>query len=264
MKFTKHLAIALVSVVGIAGAAIASGADKHPEKQKWSSDGPLGQYDQASLQRGWQVYKQVCSNCHALKYFRFRNLADLGYSADEIKAFAKEYEVAGEPDEVGDETVRAALPQDTFPSPFPNDNAARASNGGALPPDLSLMTRARHDGKNYMYSLITGYEDAPEGRGIADDKSYNPYFKGGQISMAPPLFEGAVEYDAGQPEATAEQMAHDVVEFLSYVSDPTLGQRHELGFKVIIFLLLMTIIFFFSMKKIWRSVKAGKNFYEED
>lgn len=262
MKFAKNIAIALVAVAGMTGSVFAAGADKYPEKQVWSFDGPMGKYDQAALQRGWQVYQQVCSSCHGLKYFRFRNLTEMGYGEDMVKAFAKEYEVAGEPDDAGDETVRAALPQDAFPNPFANDNAARASNGGALPPDLSLITKARHDGANYVYSLLVGYEDAPAGREIAAGKMYNPYFKGGQISMAPPLSEGIIEYEDGTA-ATPEQMSKDVVQFLMFVAEPDLENRHKMGLNVILYLALLTIIFYLSMKKIWKPIKEGKNVYED-
>jgi ubiquinol-cytochrome c reductase cytochrome c1 subunit len=262
MKLSKNIAIALIAVAGMTGAVVAAGADKYPEKQTWSFEGPMGKYDDASLQRGWQVYKEVCSACHALKYFKFRNLADMGYDAEMIKAFAKEYEVAGEPDDAGDETVRAALPQDAFPSPFANDNAARASNGGALPPDLSLITKARHDGANYLYSLLVGYEDAPAGREISAGKMYNPYFKGGQISMAPPLSEGIIDYEDGTA-ATPEQMAKDVTNFLMFVAEPGLNDRHRIGLHVILYLALLTLIFFLSMKKIWKPIKEGKNVYED-
>jgi len=263
MKITKNIAIALIAVAGITGAVAAADADKHPEKQPWSFEGPTGKYDQAALQRGWQVYQQVCSACHALKYFRFRNLEEIGYGPEMVKAFAKEYEVAGEIDDAGDETLRPGLPQDVFPSPFANDNAARASNGGALPPDLSLITKARHDGANYVYSLLVGYEDAPAGREIAAGKQYNPYFKGGQIAMAAPLAEGIIDYEDGT-EATPEQMSRDVVQFLMYVAEPKLEDRKHMGMNVILFLLVMTIIFYLSMKKIWKPVKEGKNFYEND
>ncbi|UTW57913.1 cytochrome c1 [Kordiimonas sp. SCSIO 12603] len=262
MKFFKNIALALTATAALTGAVMAAGAAKHPIQQKWSFDGAFGKYDRASAQRGWQVYKQVCSACHSLKYFRFRNLAELGYSEDMIKAFAAEYEVAGEPDDAGDETVRNALPQDAFPAPFANENAARASNGGALPPDLSLLAKARHDGSNYLFSILTGYEDAPAGFELSAGKNYNPYFKGGQISMAPPLAEGIVEYEDGTA-ATPEQMARDVTMFLTYVAEPKLEDRHRMGMNVLIFLGILSIILYLSMKKIWKPVKEGKNFYDD-
>jgi len=265
MKLYKNIAIALVAATasfGIATTATAAEEGKHPEQQKWSFDGMLGKYDEAALQRGWQVYQQVCSACHSLKYFNFRNLGDMGYEPDMVKAFAKEYEVAGEVDDAGDETVRAALPQDVFPAPFANENAARASNGGALPPDLSLITKARHDGPNYLYSLLVGYSDAPAGVTVADGMMYNAYFKGGQISMAPPLSEGIIDYQDGTP-ATEEQLARDVVQFLAFVAEPKLEARKHMGVNVLLFLFAMTVIFYLSMKKIWKPVKKGEIFYDD-
>nr|WP_228073862.1 cytochrome c1 [Kordiimonas pumila] len=262
MKFVKNIALALTAVAGFAGMVQASGADKHPMKLEWSFEGAFGTFDKAAAQRGWQVYKQVCSACHSLKYFHFRNLEGIGYEEDMIKAFAAEYTVAGDPDDFGDPTERAALPQDVFPAPFANENAARASNGGALPPDLSLIIKARHDGANYVHSLLTGYEDAPAGHEITPGKHYNPYFKGGQISMAAPLAEGILEYEDGTA-ATSEQMARDVVQFLTYVAEPGLDARHQMGFKVLAYLAVLTLIFYLSMKKLWKPIKSGRNVYED-
>jgi len=265
MKLSRNIALAFVAVtagISITGSALSAEAGKHPLQQQWSFNGPLGKYDQAALQRGWQVYQQVCAACHSLKYFRFRNLSDMGYDASMIKAFAKEYEVAGEPDDYGDETVRAALPQDAFPSPFANDNAARASNNGALPPDLSLIVKARHDGANYVYSLLTGYNDAPAGFEVSDGMTYNAYFKGAQIAMASPLSADAIEYEDNSP-ATVERMASDVVQFLNFVAEPKLEERKHMGVNVLLFLLAMTIVFYLSMKKIWKPVKEGKIFYDD-
>lgn len=262
MKLIKNIAVALgLSTMALTGAS-AAGTAEHPLQVDWSFNGPLGKFDLAAAQRGWQVYKQVCSSCHSLKYFRFRNLADIGYGEDMIKAFAAEYEVAGEPDEYGDETVRSALPQDVFPVPFANDNAARAANGGALPPDLSLIIKARHDGANYLFSLLTGYSDAPAGFELSDGMNYNPYFKGGQIAMVEPLAEGLIDYEDGTP-ATKEQMAKDLVQFLQYVAEPSLQTRHQMGIKVLLFLFVLTILLYISMKVIWKPVKEGKNFYEK-
>ena len=263
MKLSKNIALALIAVtagISVSGSTVASEAGKHPLQQQWSFDGAFGKYDQAALQRGWQVYQQVCAACHSLKYFRFRNLGDMGYDANMIKAFAKEYEVTGEPDDYGDETVRTALPQDVFPSPFANENAARASNNGALPPDLSLITKARHDGANYVYSLLTGYDDAPAGFDVSEGMTYNAYFKGSQIAMAAPLSADLVEYEDGNP-ATVERMASDVVQFLSFVAEPKLEERKHMGVNVLLFLLTMTIVFYLAMKKIWKPVKEGKIFY---
>jgi ubiquinol-cytochrome c reductase cytochrome c1 subunit len=262
MKLVKNIAIALTAAVGLAGASFAAGAAKHPMQLEWSFEGPFGQFDQQSAQRGWQVYKQVCSACHSLKYFHFRNLADLGYEEDMIKAWAAEYTVVDGVDDAGDPNERAGLPQDVFPAPFANPEAAAASNGGAVPPDLSLMAKARHDGPNYIYSLMLGYEDAPADHPLPAGKSYNPYFPGGAISMAPPLAEGIVDYEDGTA-ATPEQMAKDVVMFLTYVAEPKLVDRHHMGLKVLLFLGILTIILYLSMKKIWKPIKSGRNVYED-
>ncbi len=262
MKLAKNIAIALTAVAGLAGAAMGSAAAKHPMQMEWSFEGPTGTYDRAAAQRGWQVYKNVCSSCHSLKYFHFRNLADLGYEEDMIKAWAAEYTVVDGVDDAGDPKERKGLPQDVFPSPFPNPEAAAASNGGAVPPDLSLMTKARHDGANYVFSLLTGYEDAPADHEVPAGKSYNPYFKGGNISMAPPLAEGIIEYEDGTA-GTPEQMARDVVTFLMFVAEPKLEARHHMGLNVILYLLILVVVLYFSMKKIWKPVKEGKNFYKK-
>lgn len=261
MKFVKNIAIALTAVAGLAGTAMGADADKHPMQMEWSFNGPAGTYDRAAAQRGWQVYKDVCSACHSLKYFRFRNLADLGYEEDMIKAWAAEYTVVDGVDDAGDPKERAGLPQDAFPNPFPNPQAAAASNGGAVPPDLSLIAKARHDGANYLFSLLTGYEEAPADKAVPAGKSYNPYFPGGAISMAPPLMEGIVEYEDGTA-ATAEQMAKDVTTFLMYVAEPKLEARKHMGLSVLLYLAILIVVLYLSMKKIWKPVKEGKNFYE--
>ncbi len=262
MKLLKNIAIVFVAVTVVSLNAMAAGAAKHPEKQVWSFDGITGHYDRASAQRGFQVYREVCASCHSLKYFHFRNLADLGYGEDMIKAFAAEYEVAGDPDDYGDPTTRAALPQDVFPAPFANDNAARASNGGALPPDLSLITKARHDGSNYTFALLTGYSEVPTGHtnpdgtafDLTDGKYFNPYFKGEQIAMAPPISDDLLEYEDGTP-ATMDQMSRDVVQFLTYVAEPKLEDRLHMGLNVMLFLAFFTLLAYFSYRKVWANLK---------
>ena len=220
----------------------------------WSFDGVFGTYDRASMQRGFQVYREVCASCHSLDYIAFRNLADLGFSEDEIKAIALEYEVEDGPDAEGEMYFRGGIPSDRFPAPFPNENAARASNNGALPPDLSLMVEARNDGANYLFALLTGYRDEPPpGVEIAEGMSYNAYFPGHQIAMPPPLFEDGVEYADGTP-ATLEQQARDLTTFLAWASEPNMEDRKQMGIKVIIFLLVMTVLLYFSKRRIWASV----------
>lgn len=261
MNKFKKFALTLSAVAAIAmgsNAAQAAGASKHPEKQKWQFEGVTGTYNKQSIQRGFQVYREVCASCHSLKYFTFRTLADLGYPQDMIKAFAAEYEVEGEPDDAGDPTMRKALPADSLPAPFANENAARAANGGALPPDLSLITKARHDGSNYVYSLFTGYAEAPSSVTLPAGMHYNPYFKGDKIAMAQPINPDQVEYEDGTP-ATVETMSRDVVNFLTWVGEPKLEDRHSMGIKVMLFMLIMVILTYLSMKKIWAPVKRGED-----
>mgnify|MGYP002630121702 CR=1 FL=1 len=258
MKMFKNTVVGLIVVAGLAFGVAASEGGAHLEKQKWSFNGPFGTFDKASAQRGFQVYREVCASCHALKYFKFRNLEDIGYEKEMIGAFAAEYEVPGDIDEAGDATVRAGLPQDAIPSPFANENAARASNGGALPPDLSLITKARAHGPDYVYNLLTGFGDAPDDIELRDGLHYNPFFKGSQIAMAEPISDDLVEYQDGTP-ATKEQIAKDITMFLTWAGEPKLEARHVLGLRVLLYLLAFTILAYFSMKKIWAPVKRGED-----
>lgn len=231
--------------------AQAAGDAKAPKDVSWSFEGPLGMYDRGELQRGFQIYKEVCSACHGLKYIAFRNLSEIGFSDDEVSALAASYIVEGELDSFGDATERPGKAFDYIPSPFPNDNAARASNNGALPPDLSLLVKARPNGADYIYSLLTGYEDGHE---VSSGMSYNPYFAGGEIAMGQPLFADQVVYADGT-EASLEQMSKDVVVFLAWAAEPTLEARHKAGFKVMIFLGLLSLLLYFSNRKVWAGLK---------
>lgn len=260
MTIFKNILITLTAVAGLSSAVVALDDGHKPANKQvdWSFNGLTGMIDVKAARRGFQVYREVCSSCHSLKYFKFRNLADLHYPEDQIKAVAAEYDVPGDLDDFGDETIRKGLPQDAMPAPYANDNAARASNNGALPPDLSLMVKARPDGANYLYSLLTGYGDAPSGFTVNPNMHYNPYFSGQQIGMAEPLSEGRVEFDDGSP-SSKEQMAQDIVMFLAFVAEPSLNDRHSMGANVMIFLLILTLLFYRSMKKIWAPVKRGEN-----
>ncbi len=241
------IALGNVAVTGPAEAA--SGVK--PPAQEWSWTGPFGTFDRASLRRGLQVYSEVCSGCHSLNLVAYRALGEVGFSEDEIKAFAAEFEVTDGPDEEGEMFEREARPADMFVSPFANDNAARASNNGALPPDLSLMTKARFNGPDYVHALLTGYEEeAPEGVMLMDGMSYNHYFAGNQIAMAPPIDDDSVEYADGT-EASKDQIARDVVTFMAWAAEPELEERKRLGLKTMIFLLVLTGLLYALKRKIW-------------
>jgi ubiquinol-cytochrome c reductase cytochrome c1 subunit len=222
-------------------------------KQKWSFDGPTGTFKQDALQRGYQVYKEVCSACHGIKHITYGKLMGIGLSKDTVKALAAEHDQPDLNDE-GQPTLRKGIISDKIHSPYPNDKAARASNNGALPPDLSLITKARAGGPNYVYALITGFCTAPANAAVTEGMYYNPYFSGRQIAMAPPLFEGQVTYADGT-KASVDQMAKDVVTFLSWAAEPEMEQRKQMGVKVIFYLLILTVVLYLSKRKIWKSVK---------
>ncbi|MFT6077107.1 MAG: ubiquinol-cytochrome c reductase cytochrome c1 subunit [Myxococcota bacterium] len=226
----------------------------HPQALKWEFEGFFGRFDKQSAQRGYQIYKEVCASCHSMKRVAYRNLADIGFGEDEIKQIAAEYLVVDGPDDAGDMFERKALPSDRFVSPFPNEQASRASNGGAYPPDLSLIIKARGNGANYVYSLLTGYSEAPDHFELTQGKYYNPYFEGHQISMVPPIDDDLIEYQDGT-SATREQMAIDVVNFLQFVAEPEMEVRKQMGVKVMIFLAIMTILFAIAKTLVWRQIK---------
>ena len=233
--------------------AEAAGEAKHPAAIDWSFNGLFGTYDRNALRRGYQVYVEVCAACHSMNQIAFRNLSQPGgpeFSEAEVKAQAKQYIVEDGPDDYGDMFERDALPKDKFPSPYPNENAARAANGGAYPPDLSLITKARGGGPDYVHALLSGYEDAPEGVELRAGLYYNPYMAGGKIAMVPPLMDELVEYSDGT-EATVEQMSLDVTHFLNWAAEPELEQRKRTGFMVLIYLTIFAGLMYFSMRKIW-------------
>ena len=251
MRAVMGAAAAAIVFAGLAGPA--SAAVGEIEKQNWSFDGVFGKFDKAALQRGFQVYKEVCAGCHGLEYIAFRNLTELGLNVDQVKAIAAEYEVEDGPDDEGEMFTRPAILSDILPSPFANDNAARASNNGALPPDLSLIAKARTGGPDYLHALLTGYVDAPADVKINEGMSYNPYFPGNQIAMPPPIDDDAVEYTDGTP-ATVDQMSLDVVQFLMWAAEPKLEIRKRMGIKVILFLRVLTALFYASKRKVWSRI----------
>ena len=239
--------------IAIAGAANASEAPK-PAAQDWGWQGVFGTFDQAALQRGLQVYLEVCAVCHSLDYVAYRNLTALGYSEEQVKAFAAEYEVEDGPNEEGEMYSRPARPSDQFAPPFPNDQAARASNNGAFPPDLSLIIEARQGGADYLYGLLTGYVEPPEELEILEGMTFNTYFPSQQIAMPGPLFEDGVEYADGT-QASVEQMAKDISAFLTWTAEPYLEERKSLGLKVLLFLLVFTAMLIAVKRKVWADVK---------
>jgi ubiquinol-cytochrome c reductase cytochrome c1 subunit len=217
----------------------------------WPHEGLFGTFDRAAAQRGFQVYREVCSTCHSLTYVAFRNLMELGFSEDQVRALAAEYTVPGGPDDTGEIVERAALPSDPIPPPYPNEQAARAANGGALPPDLSLITKAREGGSDYVYSVLVGYEEPPaDAAGGPEGTYYNAYFPGHWIAMPPPLQEGLVQYADGT-EATVPQMAADVTTFFTWAGEPTLEQRKQTGLKAMLFLIVFTGLCYATMRKVW-------------
>jgi ubiquinol-cytochrome c reductase cytochrome c1 subunit len=244
------ITVAAALILGSAGQAQAA---VEVPKQDWSFEGIFGTYDRASAQRGLQVYKEVCAGCHSLDQIYYRNLADIGYSTAAIKAFAAEEEVQDGPDSEGEMYMRPARPSDRFVRPFPNDNAARAGNNGAFPPDLSLMVEARVGGPNYLHALLTGYSDPPSGKTVMEGMSYNKYFPGNQIAMPPPLLDDAVEYSDGT-KATVEQMSRDIVTFLAWTSEPNMEERKSMGVKVMLFLFVFTGLLVAVKRRVWADV----------
>ncbi len=234
------------------GAHAASAAEevKALPDYQWSFDGIFGQFDRAALQRGLQVYREVCAGCHSLRFIAYRDLVALGYDEDQIKAFAAEATVTDGPNEDGEMFEREGRPADRFPSPFPNARAAAAANNGAAPPDLSLMAKANPGGPSYIRGLLTGYEDPPADFEILEGQNYNPYFPGGRIAMAQPLYEDGVEYQDGTA-ATVDQMAADVAHFLMWTAEPKLEDRKRIGLKVVLFLLVFTGILYAVKRKVW-------------
>lgn len=244
----------LLCVALIANPAFAA-SDKLPNKQvHWPFDGMTGQVDRPSAQRGLQVYREVCAACHGLKRIAFRNLEDLGFSEAETKALAAEYTIVDGPDEFGEMFDRPGIPSDKFVSPYPNKEAAQAAQNGAYPPDLSLMVKARPDGANYLYSLLTGYKEKPAKFELGEGLHYNPYFPGMKIAMAQPLSDGLVTYEDGT-ESSTDQMARDVVNFLQWAAEPEMEQRKQMGIKVLLYLFIFTLFMYLIKKRVWARLK---------
>jgi ubiquinol-cytochrome c reductase cytochrome b/c1 subunit len=245
-----------------------------PPRQSWSFSGPFGKYDPAQLQRGLKIYKEVCSSCHSMEMVAFRNLAEPGgpgYSEAQAEALASEYKIA-DLDDSGQPIERAGRPADHFPSPFPNEAAAKAANGGTAPPDMSTLAKARtyergfpwfvfdmftqyqEQGPDYIHAILTGYKDAPQGVAIPPGGHYNVYFPGHSIAMPPPLTDGQVTFDDGSPNKLDDE-ARDVAAFLMWAAEPHLVQRKRIGLQVMIFLLVLTGLLYFTKKRVWKAVE---------
>ena len=227
-------------------------------KTDWSFKGPFGKFDRSSLQRGYQVYQEVCSSCHSMKYLSYRNLVEEGgpeFSVEQAKAIAASFEVKDGPNADGEMFMRPGRLSDKFVMPYENEKAAQAANGGAYPPDMTVLVKARGGGVDYIYSLLQGYEDPPAGVTLDDGVYYNKYMYGNKIKMPAPLSDGLIEYTDGT-SATEKQMAKDVVSFLMWTAEPHLEQRHKIGFRAIIYLIILSILVYFSMKKIWSRIET--------
>jgi ubiquinol-cytochrome c reductase cytochrome c1 subunit len=231
----------------------------HPDKVKFAHDGPFGKFDNQQLQRGFKVYQEVCSSCHSLNQVAFRNLEDIGYSEAEVKAIAKAATVPGTNTDTGEAATRPGLPIDKFPSPYLNEIAARAANNNAYPPDLSLITKARHNGPAYVYSLLTGYDrKMPKGVEAQKGLHYNPYFPTLHLAMTAPITsDGQVTFDDMKPgqKATKKQMAKDVAAFLTWTAEPKMNQRKTVGWAALIFLLIFTGLTYLSYRQVWADKK---------
>ena len=226
----------------------------------WTFEGITGKFDRSSLQRGYQVYTEVCASCHSMNLVSYRNLGETGgpeFSVEQVKAIAANFEVEDGPNADGEMFTRPGRPSDKFVSPYPNVQAATAANGGAYPPDMSVLVKARKGGSNYIYSVLMGYEDPPEGFELEEGVYYNKYMDGKKIKMSNPLSEGIVTYADGT-NATEAQMAKDVTTFLTWTAEPHLETRHKMGVKVIIFLSIFSLLVYLSMKRIWSRIDSEK------
>jgi ubiquinol-cytochrome c reductase cytochrome c1 subunit len=249
------LAFVAAAVLTLAYGGIARAQEEvPPPHQSWSFEGVFGTYDEAALQRGFQVYKEVCSACHPVKHLFYRDLTQIGYTEDQVKGIAAQAQVTDGPNDQGEMYQRPGKPSDPISRPFPNDQAARAANNGALPPDLSLIVKAREGGPDYVYAILTGFKDPPAGFKMQPNMNYNEYFPGHQIAMPPPLTtDGQLTYADGT-KATVPQMAHDVTTFLAWASEPNLNERHRMGAKVILFLVIAAGVFYAAKRRIWASL----------
>ena len=257
-KLLKIYLTTIFLTLSIQNITYSAGENSPLLKQDWSFKSFFGTFDRASLQRGYQVYTEVCASCHSLKYVSYRNLAEKGgpeFSIEQAKAIASNFEVTDGPNNDGEMFTRPAKLSDKFVMPYANDQESKLSNGGAYPPDMSVLVKARAGGADYIYSVILGYEDPPEGMKLDDGVYYNKYMYGNKIKMPPQLYDDLVTYADGTP-ATPEQMAKDITTFLAWTAEPKLEERHKFGFRAIIYLVILTILVYFSMKRIWSRIET--------
>ena len=246
--------IGVMLLVGvISSSAWGAGGDVTLKTRDWSFSGPFGTFDKAAMQRGFQVYNEVCAGCHSMKLIAFRNFADLGYNEAEIKALAAQYEVQDGPNDDGEMFMRPAIPADRMPSPYANDNAARAGNNGALPPDLSLIAKARPNGPNYLYSLLSSYENAPNDKEVPDGMYYNAAYPGHLIAMPQPLYGDDVEYSDGAA-TSIEAVSADLTQFLMWAAEPKMEVRKRTGVAAVFFLGIFVIFSYLAKRRIWADV----------
>ena len=257
--------ILTIFISTISFSAIAEEMNTNYVKTDWSFKGIFGTFDRASLQRGYQVYQEVCSGCHSVQHLSYRNLSEKGgpeFSIDEAKAIATQFEVEDGPNSDGEMFMRPGRLSDKFVKPYPNVEASTAANGGAYPPDMSVLAKARAGGADYIYSLLLGYDEAPQGFELDDGVYYNKYMPGNKIKMSAPLSDGLVEYSDGT-QATVAQMSKDVTAFLVWAAEPHLEAQHRMGFKAIIYLIILYTLVFMSKQKVWSRFRSKKEPEEE-
>ena len=258
MRINLKLLFFLTLLINFTSSKVIAESSPQFLKVDWTFKSFFGKFDRASLQRGYQVYNEVCASCHSMKYLSYRNLAEKGgpeFSEEEAKAIASNFEVIDGPDSTGEMFTRNARLSDKFVLPYANEEEAKSANGGAYPPDMSVLVKARKGGADYIYSLLLGYEDPPAEIELDDGVYYNKYMYGNQIKMSSPLSEDLIEYGDGT-EASIEQMSKDVTTFLMWAAEPHLETRHQMGFKAIVYLIILTVLVYFSMKKIWSRVET--------
>ena len=265
-KIILTIFISIITTSSLADSQHSHGANSNYLKTDWSFEGIFGTFERDSLQRGYQVYQEVCSGCHSVQHLSYRNLSEEGgpeFSIEEAKAIAAQFEVEDGPNNDGEMFMRPARLSDKFVSPYPNIQASTAANGGAYPPDMSVLTKARAGGADYIYSLLMGYEDPPLDIELDDGVYYNKYMAGNKIKMSAPLMDGIVEYADGT-EATVAQMSKDVTTFLVWAAEPHLEAQHRMGFKTIIYLIVLITLVYMSKQKVWASFEKKEEEEEEE